>query len=296
MRRVAVRAHNRVKRELLTRLPPLHLHDHRRHARRLAAHAGFLPEPPAAHRDVLGTLRTDGVAVTTLEALALPGTDALRAGLAALHADMLATDTGAGDTVRPTLDQLVARPAVWQWGLSDALLDLAEAHLGVPPRYYGADLRMERATGAAVGVRQWHRDVEDHRMLKVLVWLDDVDLGAGPFEYVPRRHTDELVRELEYVTGFVDDDRLAGVVDRPEWRQGVGPRWTAIVADTRAVFHRARPPIRTDRWSVTFSYTSRTPTVTVPAPRPTAAQRAAAIRGLGPRQLASLPRDFLPRA
>ncbi|MGY1831498.1 hypothetical protein ACI8AA_13885 [Geodermatophilus sp. SYSU D01180] len=230
--------------------------------------------------------------MTSLDRLALLGTDRLKAGLQDLTARLAARPRTGPDNSRPPLDEVLAANGVWQWGLSPELLDLVECHLGLPARYYGADLRREDATARAIGVRQWHRDQEDHRMFKILVWLNDVDLDGGPFEYVSRRHTDRLARELGYVTGFVTDDSLRERVPESEWRQATGPTWTAVVADTRAVFHRAMPPRARDRYSVTFSYTSRTPMTTLPVPPVTQRQRELATRGLDDRQRACLPRAF----
>ncbi|MGY1694477.1 MULTISPECIES: hypothetical protein [unclassified Geodermatophilus] len=289
---VAVRAGNRVKREVLGRVAPARELSARRYRRRLQRHRPHVPVLADGRADVLTALREEGVCVTTLDRLGLPGTAQLRAGLESLTADTARHAVPGADTSRPPLDDVLATPGVWQWGLERELLDLAEAHLGLPVRYYGADVRCEHATARPVGVRQWHRDVEDHRMFKILVWLNDVDLDGGPFEYVSRRHTERLTRELRYVTGFVSDDGMRRHVPEEEWRQATGPTWTAVVADTRSVFHRAMPPVRRDRCSVTFTYTSRTPMTTLPVPRVTERQRELASRGLDERQLACLPRAF----
>jgi hypothetical protein len=289
---IAVRASNRTKRELIARVGPLRDLADRRHQARLAAYQPQLPTLPVERARMVEALREDGAHVSSLDALALPGTEELKAGLAALKAALDARPRSAQDTQRPPLAELLEETAVWQWGLTEELLDMVESYLGVPARYYGADLRLERATGRAVGVRQWHRDVEDHRMLKVLVWLNDVDLDGGPFEYVSSRHTPEIVSELGYVTGFVADGQIEQLVPRTEWRQATGPMWTAVLGDTRALFHRAKPPVARDRYSVTFSFTSRTPTTTLPAPRLSPELVRWGRQGLNDRQLACLPRTF----
>ncbi|MGY1649776.1 hypothetical protein [Geodermatophilus sp. SYSU D01119] len=284
---VLTRARDRARRELVGRVPAARSLAHRRWQRRLRRHEPLLPSLPPAHASLVTTLREQGVAITTLDGLGLPRTAELRAGLTRL-ADGLARRPADGDTVRPPLEAVLSCPEVWQWGLAPEVLDLVESHLGLPARYHGADVRREVATGRTVGVRQWHRDIEDHRVFKVLVWLDDVDLDTGPFEYVPRDATRRLTRELRYVTGFVGDDDVRAHVPESEWRQATGPRWTAVVADTRAVFHRAMPPRRRDRYSVTFTWTSRTPTSTIPVPPVEEPLRSLAWRGLDERQRRTL--------
>jgi hypothetical protein len=288
---IAVRAGNRTKLELIERVAPLRGLTQRRHSARLLEHEPLVPVIGNRRAELVDAVRREGAVVSSLDELALPGTVELKDGLGRLK-DSLAGRSAGGDTVRPPLEEILGEPSVWQWGLTEELLDVAEAYLGLPARYYGADLRLERATGRAVGVRQWHRDVEDHRMFKILVWLNDVAVDGGPFEYVSRTHTDELARQFRYVSGFVSDEEMQRHVSRSEWRQATGPTWTAVVSDTRSLFHRAMPPIRTDSWSVTFSYTSRTPVTTLPVPRVTERQRELARTGLTDRQLASLPRAF----
>ena len=284
----ATRAGNRARRELIARVPQVRDLMERRHAERLRAHAPALPDVPPALAEVLHTLREEALCITSLDALGLPGTEELKAGLLALNADLERMPSADADTTRPPLDDVLRSSAVIQWGLGEELLDLVENYLGLPARYYGADVRRECPTARAVGVRQWHRDVEDHRMFKILIWLNDVDAGGGPFEYVSHRHTDPLTRELKYVSGYVSDEELARRVPRSDWRQGIGPQWTCVIADTRNLFHRAMPPVQRDRYSVTFTYTSRTPVLTIPTPRAGEAGRALVAEGLNDRQRACL--------
>jgi hypothetical protein len=36
-----------------------------------------------------------------------------------------------------------------------------------------------------LGSQQWHRDYNDQHLVKVFLYMEDVDAGTGPFEYVP---------------------------------------------------------------------------------------------------------------
>jgi hypothetical protein len=292
MNDVAVRVGNRAKLELLSRVRPLRNRADRLYAGRLLAHQPLVPAVPAERERILDVVRQDGACVSSLDELALPGTAELQEALTRLTAQLSARPAEGTGTVRPPLDEILAESAVWQWGLRSELLDMVESYLGLPARYYGADLRCERADGRAVGVRQWHRDVEDHQMFKILVWLNDVEEDGGPFEYVSRAHTERLTGAFRYVSGFVGDEEMDRYVPRSEWRKATGPIWTAVVADTRMLFHRAMPPTRRDRYSVTFSFTSRTPFTTLPVPPPTDRQRELATAGLDARQLACLPGAF----
>lgn len=289
----AARLPGRAKQEILAHVAPLRQLADSRHERRLRHFRPQLPALPLEHEAVLEDVRTRGASVTSLDALDIPGTEEMKADVHALKEALARSVRGQRCTVRPPREWVLGTPSIWQWGLNDQILDMVENYIGLPARYNGAGLRCERATGEMVGVRQWHRDIEDRRMLKFLVWLNDVDDDGGPFEYVDRAHTPDLTRSLHYVSGYVGDETLRQQVPQSQWRRGTGPIWTCVVADPRNIFHRAMPPVRRDRYSLTFSYTSRSPVRTIPTTRPSRRERELATRGLSPRQLTCLPRSFV---
>lgn len=292
MLETAARLPGYAKQEVLAYVAPLRFLADSRHKRRLRQFEPQLPVLPSEREAVLEEVRTRGASVTSLEALDFPGTDLMKAGAIGLKDDFARHDRTNTATVRPPREWVLARPAIWQWGLNEQVLDMVESYIGLPARYVGASVRCERATGEAFGVRQWHRDIEDRRMLKLLVWLNDVDDDGGPFEYVARAHTSDLTRSLGYISGYVSDEAIRRQVPESEWRRGTGPIWTSVVADPRNVFHRAMPPVRRDRYSLTFSYTSRSPVRRMSSQALSRREREWATRGLNTRQLACLPRAY----
>ena len=63
-----------------------------------------------------------------------------------------------------------------------------------------------------------------------------------------------------------------------------------MLADPARILHRASPAEDQDRYSVTFTWTSRHPIKTMPPAEPLTADEDARIRaGLSPAQLACLP-------
>lgn len=280
---------NRVKREMLTHVTPLRWaadgrHEERR--RNWAPHLSPLDAPQAA---LVSTLQREGVRIGPLEELSIPSTDALQSALEKVAGPLASVPPDGASTVRPSVDDLLADLSLWQWGLQDRLLDIVENYLGVPARYYGADVRREVANEQTVGVRRWHRDAEDRRTVKILVWLHEVDEEGGPYAYIPLAETLSAVERLHYVAGFVDDHRVLGMVAPGSVRTATGPQWTAVVADNCRLFHRATPPVARDRLSVTFTWSSRTPMKTEQAPVFTAEHLLRLKTGLTERQLACLP-------
>ena len=64
------------------------------------------------------------------------------------------------------------------------LLQIANAYLGMYTRLRYYNIWHTFATRSKPRESQlWHRDREDLYILKVFIYLRDVDLGAGPFTY-----------------------------------------------------------------------------------------------------------------
>lgn len=280
---------NRVKREMLTHVTPLRWASDGRHEERRRKWAPHLPALDAEQAALVSTLHRDGVHIGPLDDLAVPTTDALKSALQRVAGPLAALAPAGASTVRPTVDDLLADLSLWQWGLQDRMLDIVENYLGVPARYYGADVRREVANNQTVGVRQWHRDAEDRRTVKILVWLNDVDDEGGPYAYIPMVETLYAVERLHYVAGFVDDAKVLRMVSPGSVTTATGPRWTTVVADNCRLLHRATPPVARDRLSVTFTWSSRTPMKTEAAPVFTADHLRRIRSGLTERQLACLP-------
>ncbi len=166
---------------------------------------------------------------------------------------------GRGTEVQTPMADIVADFDVWAWALSDGNLDLSEWYLNGPVRYLGVMVRREFADGVASGARKWHLDIEDRSILKMIVYLNDVDVTGGPFEYLDRASTERAIKSMRYRSGYVDESRLEVAANGSEGIPVLGPRLTAALADTCNVFHRQRPPTHGDRYSMTYTYCSTRP-------------------------------------
>lgn len=273
----------------MSRVPPLRWAADAVHDRRRRFWAARLPSLLPTDAPLVGALNDDAIRVCALPDLGVARTDELMAALDRVTEGLRERHPGGVSTLRPSPAELVRDPVLWHWGLQEHLLAVVENYLGVPARYYGPDVRREVADQTTSGVRQWHRDIEDRRMIKILVWLNDVDERGGPFGYIPVGHSAQATRDLRYVSGFIADERLHAVVPREAVQTVPGPKWTTLVADNTRIIHRATPPEVGDRYSVTFTYSSRHPIKTMDAVRWDRDQRARIRSGLTSRQRACLP-------
>ncbi|SUE63402.1 Uncharacterised protein [Roseomonas gilardii subsp. rosea] len=272
-------------------------------ARARAAHLPRLPALSARDAALLRTLLRDGVCVTSLEELGLPGTAAMLASATSLTGRLAARrhhpDHAHRHTVTATAQDLLDFPAILEWGLGTRLLDLVENYLGLPVAYDGPDHFYSPADGREAGPRIWHRDREDRRMLKVAVYVTDVGPQDGPFEIVRPGFRAALGgagrgallshAELERRIGPENMEKAI--------RTCIGRRGTVVIAETAENYHRGRPPVRGDRSALYYGYFSRfTPTPFFCERSPLSrAQIARIATGLPERQRdALLWRRFLP--
>lgn len=283
---------NRATRELTAHVPLAAEWARRRDATRLQRHRSQLPTLPAADNALAQELDQNGLVLASLGQLGVPGTEAIKQRALA-WVDVLAARVPYGESgIGLTHAEIVDELPIWRWGVSDRLIDLAERHIGLPVTYHGAFANRQLADGRTVGTRQWHRDIEDRRMLKILVWLNDVAADGGPFTYVPAEASDRIARELRYPGGYVDHATVIRLAGAQAVRSAIGPQWTAVVVDTARVFHRAMPPTGCDRYAIIFTWTSRIPGKSMPN-EPFTAEEGDRIRsGLTKRQLDCLRPDL----
>jgi hypothetical protein len=236
-----------------------------RHRQALIRHQGRLPAIDGCWPDIVTALERDGLVARPLGQLGLAGHRAVLATAQALAAewqDRLIAEGRAGVSFLQVPATAMARhPAIFRFGLDPSLLAAIETYLGVPVAYDGVTLQVTLADGRAVSTRQWHRDREDRRMVKLAIYLNDVDADGGPFQLLDA--PDDVLRAAAGQDRFhLDTDKLthamaAGTIPPPVTCEG--PAGTALFADTARFFHRGKPATGQHRAALFFSYFARRP-------------------------------------
>lgn len=246
---------NRIKRELL-KLPVFQFIWNLAYKVEVKKHIIYLPATSPVDYTLVDCLKREAVSVTSLELLKLPSTPLLIDSVKRLLPNLQAISAEEKNAISLDLSQHLDYPYTILWGLEERLLNIVENYIGLPVLYLGADLRREVANGKAAGIRQWHLDIETHRMIKIIVYFSNVNADNGPFEYIPKSSTLLLSQALKYSSGFIQDETM-NAVSPSNQKSCTGPSGTVIFADTCNVFHRAKAPVLSDRFSITFAYTSR---------------------------------------
>lgn len=146
--------------------------------------------------------------------------------------------------------------------LDENLLRIVTRYLGFAPVWFDTFGWCNFPTPEEASASQlWHRDPEDRQLIKVFVYLDDVDADTGPFQYVLRSHSrnEEGFKTPRYRDSRrVTDEDMEATYPHNGWKACTGPAGSLIVADTVG-FHKGGKPKSRDRILVTMTYTSGSP-------------------------------------
>ncbi len=230
-------------------------------------HHANLPALELSERDIVDRLEQEGVCITSLAALAIPDSQQLLAAADPISKELAQLSRAPSHLGKHTLmatdRQLLAHPEILRWGLSERILKIVECYLGLPVGYGGLSFYYSVADGSDAGPRIWHRDKEDWRMLKVAVYLNNVDESGGPYQCVNAATNNWLIANLAKYQGLTNTEMQQVLGKMPtdeDWLVScLGPAGTVIFTDTARCYHRGKPPIDNDRSAVFFHYFSYRP-------------------------------------
>ena len=221
-------------------------------AYRLAPRPVLAKEPAR----VLDDLNRRGVAKTSVAALLGPHScyDDLQQAITALeresHDEIVAAREQSAD---PALEKsfnfshIVGRRTLAEddvfvrFALQRPIVAIANAYFGMYTHLRFVNVWHTFATDAPARDSQlWHRDRDDRLILKLFVYLSDVDDHAGPFTYATGTHAKGPTRgeppsRAERPGGpkRTADAEMAQVVPPEQWVRATGPAGTIVFADTR---------------------------------------------------------------
>ncbi|MBD2561697.1 MULTISPECIES: phytanoyl-CoA dioxygenase [Nostoc] len=229
-------------------------------------HSRNLPALEGCDRNILNALKKDGVYVTTLADLGLNSTSEL---LKAAYHQLSQMENPNNDHLDERLPQIytvTGLPEFYAWGIEKRLVNIIENYIGLPIAFHGVHLRKDFKSKHQFGTLLWHSDAEDRRIIKIFIYLNDVEQKTGPFEYIPRSLTSlfswnyfRLYYKL-WKSGYmgIDDEQIKSIIPKSAWKSCPGPAGTVIIVDTKNALHHGT--IRTeDRSTLFFCYTANPP-------------------------------------
>ncbi len=225
----------------------------------LENHIPNLPVLSKNDFDLVETIKHEGVVITSLEKLGVPSTPQLLYAAQNLLPKIPQSISGHKNefTTHATSQQIMEYPEIFLWGLEQRLLNIVENYLGLPVAYHGAYFRRDLTHQVEQGSRLWHIDKEDRKVLKIIVYLNDISEETGPFQYVPLTLTSTIAKTLKYTSGYIRDKNMQELISLENYQSCTGNSGTVIFAATGSIFHRGKQPTASDRFAIFFDYTSR---------------------------------------
>ena len=219
----------------------------------------------AADKKIVTALREAGVYQTRLEDLNLSGTEQMLSRAHEVRSD-IETRLAAGSAlvddpflIQANKSELADRAEIFLFGLNERLLRIVETYLGLPAAFGGFNFFYTLADGCERGARVWHLDGEDESIVKVAVYLNDVDVDGGPFEMIRHR----LYKGSQPYTRPARHEKLERVIGRnigaDEIVTCTGPSGSVIFCDTARYYHRGKPATGQNRTAIFFNYYPRPP-------------------------------------
>ena len=227
----------------------------------IAKHIDHLPYLSENDLSLVENLQEKGIAITSFTELSIPSTMEMLQAAKLLGAKIPKNIAGSQNefTVHATSEQIREHSSIFLWGIQERLLNIVENYLGLSVAYHGAYFRRDINNQVQKKSRLWHLDKEDRKMLKIIIYLNDVKEDGGTFEYIPKFLTSHISKSLKYDDTYIKDEIMEQVVSSSYWQPCTGKSGTVIFADTANIFHRGKLPLASDRLSIFFDYTTRQP-------------------------------------
>jgi hypothetical protein len=132
------------------------------------------------------------------------------------------------------------------------LIELAGSFLGCTPTISGISARWSfpaELSKEEVVVQQFHRDSEDWKALRIIVYLTDVTDDSGPHVYVTGTHLDRQGVRMKVVS----DAEASGRFSSERIVKQTGKKGLGIAVDT-AGLHKGEVPTGSPRLILSFQY------------------------------------------
>jgi Phytanoyl-CoA dioxygenase (PhyH) len=144
--------------------------------------------------------------------------------------------------------------------LSDEVLRIVCRYLGMFCRIVDIDLWCNIATpGPASYSQRWHRDPDDKNLIKVFLYLRDVDATKGPFCFVPGSHNggrfSKVYRQTMPGSHYPPDGEVEKSFSKNQIKVCTGAAGTVILCDTSGL-HKGGHPQSGLRVLFTTAYTT----------------------------------------
>ena len=153
------------------------------------------------------------------------------------------------------IDDVIKAPKMFEFGLNSGFIEHLEAKHKCKFVYRGFAVRTALASdfdsAGFLGTMCWHLDPEDPMVTKAPVYLSDVEMDHGPFEYLDS--VNGMLSRLKQGSRVVKARNLR-LFGEPQLNSLVGEAGTGALVQTGKYWHRGRPARRKGRTVIFYCY------------------------------------------
>ncbi|MEO3705823.1 phytanoyl-CoA dioxygenase [Trichormus azollae] len=232
----------------------------------LSKHRKKLPVLSNSDQLIAKSLKREGIYITSLENLELPST-AQMLELANSYTAMMKSPRNIQSGYKlPQIYTVTDLPEFFTWGIEERLQNIVENYIGLPIAFHGVHMRKDFPNEQQLQTLLWHKDGEDRRMIKVIVYLHNVTQKHGAFEYIPLPsnfldwYNYYRINYALWKSNFlgINDQQMINFIPRSAWKYCPGKAGTVIFVDPSNVLHHST--VRSEaRSTLFFIYTSNLP-------------------------------------
>ncbi|WP_413174000.1 phytanoyl-CoA dioxygenase [Anabaena azotica] len=232
----------------------------------LAKHRKNLPLLSNEDQLIAKTLKREGVYITSIENLGLPSTAQMLESAKNYAAMMKNPRNIQSGYNLPQIYTVTDLPEFVTWGIEARLQNIIEHYIRLPIAFHGVHVRKDFPNEQQLQTLLWHKDSEDRRMIKVIIYLHDVVEKHGAFEYISLPNSPlELLNyyRVDYAlwkSNFlgINDQEMMKIIPKTAWKYCPGKAGTVIFVDPRNVLHHGT--VRSEeRSTIFFVYTAKSP-------------------------------------
>jgi hypothetical protein len=140
-------------------------------------------------------------------------------------------------------------PHVMEFVCSPKIVRIAEDYLGCTPTLTCLGVQWSFPTKVPGVAQKFHRDSEDWKYLRFIIYLTDVEQGGGPHVYIQGTHREKTPLRLK----FYSNEEISHQYSADRVVKMFGKRGTGIVADTCGI-HKGELPTSSPRLVLTFTF------------------------------------------
>jgi hypothetical protein len=144
---------------------------------------------------------------------------------------------------------------IYGYAAHPAVLKIASEYLGMFPILNKINLLLSTNDQLQENSSQFpHLDPIDFKIVKIFLYINDVDEDTGPFQIMRADASDQIQLKYGYRFGRLTDDQMFDVVGKDNLVVCVGPSGTANFADTCRGFHFGSRPAPKQRKLIMYQY------------------------------------------